>query len=174
VRGSIAKIRALSTLLVLTSLLFHSISHAEVALQDLRIWRRARVISGGQHVWGFQTSFQKITDRFGAQGEIEPLGQQYSRKLTWDQVVRAENTVTGKDILREYMRSQGLSDQSTAATLDYSLERNETGFAMDWAYGLTDGWMIGFHLWPSIYGPLRLHKAARNRKAKPKLRWKKK
>lgn len=135
-------------------------ANAEVALQDLRIWRRAKVISGGQHVWALQTSRQKIKDRFGTNGKIEPLGQQYSRRLTWDQVVRAENTVSGKDVLRDYMRQQGLNDNSVAATLDYELERTENGFAMDWAHGMTDGWMIGFHI-PVVYRQTKINSRLR-------------
>lgn len=119
---------------------------AEVQIQDSRVWRRARLISGGQQVWSLQSSYEKITDRFNGNGRVEPLGKNYARAITWGELVGAEGSEAGKADLRSYMNQRGVNDGDIAATSTYELERENIGLSLDWAYGLTKRWQIGFQL----------------------------
>lgn len=132
--------------LVLSLTILCPFVYAEVSLKDSRAWKRARLVSAGQQVWSFQSSYQKISDRFGATGRVEPLGARYGRAVTWGQLLNAENSVEGRREVEGYMRSRGANREDIAATSAYELEREEVGFAVDWAYGLTRRWMIGFQL----------------------------
>lgn len=118
---------------------------AEVQMQDSRLWRRARVIAVGQQVLSFETSYQKTTDRFSQDGLVEPLGSNYKRAVTWNQLLKAESN-QGKADLRAYMRNNRLSESDVAATSSYRIEREEVGFGANWAYGLTSRWMIGLRM----------------------------
>ena len=78
-------------------------AHAEVHFQDARTWRRAKVISPGQQVWSFLSSYQNVSDRFSTNGEIEKLGAMHTRSITWGQLLAAEKTPAGKAQLSKYM-----------------------------------------------------------------------
>jgi hypothetical protein len=119
---------------------------AEVQIQDSRVWRRAHLISGGQQVWSLQTSYEQVTDRFNGNGKIEPLGRTYARAITWGELVGAETTEAGKADLRSYMGQRGVNEKDVAATSSYDLERENLGLSLDWAYGLTRRWQIGFQI----------------------------
>jgi hypothetical protein len=121
-------------------------SFAEVSLQDSRTWRRAKLISAGQQVWSFQSSYQKISDRFTTNGQVEGLGARHAQVLTWGQLLRAETDGKAKAEMREYMGKQNAAESDIAATAAYRMEREEVGFGVNWAYGLTKSWMIGFQL----------------------------
>jgi hypothetical protein len=60
--------------------------------------------------------------------------------------------VVGKAELQGYMKSENINGKEVAATANYELKIEDTGFAVDWAYGLTKSWMIGFQV------PLALRK----------------
>ncbi len=117
---------------------------AEVQFQDIRIWTRARNIEPGQQIWSFQTSYQKITDRFSNQGELQPLGQAYNRAVTWREILESESSVRAE--MEEYMREHGAVETDLAALAEYEVEREEIGFRLAWAYGLLRRWMIGFEV----------------------------
>ncbi len=121
-------------------------SHAEVYLQDARTWSRAKLVAPGQQVWSFQSSYQNVSDRFSTNGQIEALGAKHSRAVTWGQLLRAESSQVGKADLEKEMRRQGVSESEIAATSAYKMNREEIGFGVDWAYGLTRRWMIGFQV----------------------------
>lgn len=125
---------------------FSTWAHSEVHFSDSRTWRRARLVSGGQQVWSLQSSYQKISDRFSANGKVEPLGQQYTRSVTWGQLLNNESTAQGRADMENYMRQRNVRENDVAATSSYELEREEIGFSVDWAYGLTKRWMIGFQV----------------------------
>ena len=119
---------------------------AELQLNDSRTWRRAKMVAGGQQVWSFRSSFQKATDRFSNNGRIEPLGDRYARSLTWGEILTAEQSTVRRNEIAQYMRDQGAGENDVAATSTYELERQDIGFSVDWAYGLTSRWSIGFQL----------------------------
>ncbi len=134
-------------LLSLTVILAASfLARAEVSLFDSRTWLRARTIQPGQQVWSFQSSYQKISDRFANSGKPQALGKPYRRSVSWRQLVDGEQTVAGKAELVEFMRTKGLRDTDIAATAAYDVSREEAGFHVNWAYGLMKRWMIGFHV----------------------------
>lgn len=119
---------------------------AEVQIQDSRAWRRAHLVASGQKVWSLQSSYEKISDRFNGTGKIEPLGKSYARSITWGELVGAEASEAGKADLRNYMGQRGVSDKDVAATSTYEVEREHIALSLDWAYGLTRRWMIGFQV----------------------------
>lgn len=123
-----------------------TVLHAEVQVEDSRTWRKAQLISGGQQVWGVQSSYEKISDRFNSAGQVEPLGRGYARAITWGELVRAEASAAGKAEIKEFMNQKQVADGDIAASSTYELERENVGFSVDWAYGLTRRWMIGFQI----------------------------
>lgn len=125
---------------------FSAIAYSEVHFSDSRTWRRARLVAAGQQVWSFQSSYQKISDRFTANGKVEPIGNRYARSLTWGQLLNAETTPQARAEMEDYMKRNGVNEKDVAATSTYELEREEIGFSVDWAYGLTKRWMIGFQV----------------------------
>nr|HMN69769.1 hypothetical protein [Bdellovibrionales bacterium] len=142
-------------ILIVALLGFSALASAEVTLSETRTWRRARLINGGQQVWSFRTSYQKITDRYSNDGSVEPMGQRYSRALTWGQLVNAENSEEGRADMRAYMNQRRLNDDQIAATARYEVEREDLGVAAEWAYGLTKRWMIGAQI-PLTYRRTRV------------------
>lgn len=144
----------LAQIIVLLGLL-GSVPHArgEVSRNESRVWRRARLIAPGQQVWGFESAYRKFDNQFSALGEVQPLGNRYARAVTWRQLL--ENSNEGRPEVEAYMRDRKLSSNDVAATATYSLERTETSFTVDWAYGLTARWMIGFQV-PLTYRQTRI------------------
>lgn len=136
--------------LITWAYLFASVAQAEVSVFDSRTWLRARPIEPGQQVWSVQTSYQKISDQFSNSGKSQPLGQPYRRAVSWRQLLENEDTVAGKAELQDFMRQRGIRDDDIAATASYDVNREEVGFHMNWAYGLTKNWMIGFDV-PLVY-----------------------
>ncbi len=139
-----ASIKIFSLALVCLAGLFSA--QAEVTVNDSRSWRRAQLVNAGQQVWSFQSSYQKTSDRFGTSGRVEPLGAKYARAVTWGQLLKTESSVQGRADMESYMRSRGAKQGDIAATSTYQLEREDVGFSVDWAYGLTRNWMIGFQV----------------------------
>ncbi len=119
---------------------------AEVHFEDTQIWRRAKLLAPSQTVWSFSSSYQNISQRLSQDGRVEALGNQYNRTLTWDQLLAAENSQQGATELRNYMRARGFKESDVAATSTYKIDRQEIGFGIHWAYGLTKRWQIGFEV----------------------------
>ncbi|MGE0527312.1 MAG: hypothetical protein AB7G93_02610 [Bdellovibrionales bacterium] len=119
---------------------------AEVYVQDHGIWRRARGVSVGQQVWAFQSSYQRASQRFSNSREVQPLGHSYARTVTWRDLLRAEPSIQARERLEDYVQTRGIGLDEVAASAEYDLEREEVGFSVDWAYGLTARWMIGFQV----------------------------
>lgn len=122
-------------------LLFTTQLRAEVRREDDYLWRRARSIASGAQVFSFQTSYQNIGKRFGDNGRVQPLGNPYARKLTWNRILASD--VAGTSDVRDYMQRNGLKGEEIAATSSYEVDRQEIGFGLNWAYGLTQNWMVG-------------------------------
>ncbi len=118
---------------------------AEVRFDSPRIWERARALSVGQKVLSLNTSYQKYDRRFSSDGQLELLGESYSRRLSWGEILEKESSAGQLD-MRDYMKRKGVADSDTAATSRYQVSRQETRFDIHWAYGLTDRWMIGFQI----------------------------
>ena len=135
-------LRTIVSLGLLLMLAFTAV--AEVSLQQSNVWKRARTLNPGQQAWGLQNSYQKISDRFSHTGRIQPLGQPYSRAVTWRQLLANEATVQERSEMESYMRSSGAGEDEVAATASYKVEREEVGFQVNWAYGLMKRWTIGF------------------------------
>jgi len=133
-------------ILALIALLFVSAARAEVTFTDSRTWKRAEMVNVGQQVWSFQSSYQKISDRFGSVGRPEPLGAKYRRSITWGQLLQSEGSLEGRAEMENYMRSRGAKQDDVAAMSAYQVEREDVGLSVDWAYGLTRNWMIGFQV----------------------------
>lgn len=134
----------LSLLFALVAPIFYV--QAEVSLQESRTWRRAKVINPGQQVWSFLTSYQNSSSQFAANGQVESLGIKHARALTWGQLINAEKSPEAQAELKDYMKSQRRNETDIAATSTYRLERQDLGFGVDWAYGLTKRWMIGLQV----------------------------
>lgn len=115
-------------------------------MTDSRVWRRAAVINAGQNVWSFQAGVRESSTRYGTSGQVQSLGRQYTRVLSWRELVRGENSKEAKAEVQKYMDQNGLRENDIAATSDYEVSRRETGFASDWAYGLTRNWMVGLQI----------------------------
>ncbi len=132
--------------LFLASVLSCASAWAEVTVNDSRVWRRARLVNTSQQVWSFQSSYQKTSDRFGSSGRVEGLGAKYARAITWGQLLKSETSDQGRADMESYMRTRNAKTNDIAATSSYQVEREDVGMSVDWAYGLTRSWMIGFQL----------------------------
>jgi hypothetical protein len=130
--------------LSLALILFVYSAGADVHVEDNRIWRRAKVIAPGQQVLSLQTSYQQISDRYSEDGHVEPLGNQYSRSLAWNQLQKGDKA--GSADIQSYMNQSSVRASDIAATSSYQVTRQELGFDANWAYGLTRSWMIGMQL----------------------------
>jgi hypothetical protein len=144
---------AVHSILALLSL-FAISSHAEVRLYETRAWSRALNLPAGQQVWSFRSSHQITQNRFSGHGEVQPLGRPYARAVTWGQLVRSSQKNEMSAELVEMMK--GRRQEDVAATATYELTREELSFGTDWAYGLTQSWMIGFQL-PVHYRRTHVH-----------------
>jgi hypothetical protein len=130
--------------LILLSLTVSILASAEVRFEQSRVWKRARTLPASQQVWGFQSSYQNTSQKFGTGGKTQPLGQPYGRTVTWQQILDNESTAQGRSDLENYMRSRGAAATDVAATSSYEVSREDVGLSLDWAYGLMRRWMIGF------------------------------
>lgn len=135
-------------ILIVTGLvmIFSRSAMGEVVFQESRLWRRAKLVSSGQQVWSFQSSYQKASDRYSRTGRVESMGTKYARAVTWDQLLKAEKSAQGRADMETYMKARGVKSADIAATSTYKVEREDVGFSVDWAYGLTRNWMIGFQV----------------------------
>lgn len=122
-------------------LAFTTAVSAEVRHDNDYVWRRARPIASGQQAFSFQTSYQNFGTRFSDNGRVQPLGDPYARKLTWNRLLASD--VAGTNDVRDYMARNGLKGEEIAATSSYEVDRQEVGFGLNWAYGLTQNWMVG-------------------------------
>jgi hypothetical protein len=147
-KASLKSARLVGSILSLAMVYFSGLfsAQAEVLVNDSRSWRRAQLVNAGQQVWSFQSSYQKTSDRFGTSGQVEPLGAKYARAVTWGQLLKTEGSAQGRADMESYMRSRGAKPNDIAATSTYQLEREDVGFSIDWAYGMTRNWMIGFQV----------------------------
>ncbi|MGE4130638.1 MAG: hypothetical protein AB7F86_03325 [Bdellovibrionales bacterium] len=127
-------------------LLCSSFAFAEIQPESSLLWRRARVAPLGQHLWSFQTSYQKSDSRFSTNGDSKPLGEPFARGVTWRQILDRQSDATARAQLQSYMRSTGAREDDLAASAEYEVFREEMGLKLDWAYGLTSSWMIGFQM----------------------------
>ncbi len=59
--------------------------------------------------------------------------------------LQSEST-QGRADLRAFMRKRGVSESDVAATAEYAVERTEFSLEANWAFGLTQNWMIGLRL----------------------------
>jgi len=129
--------------IALALILSSQVTWAEVSFDPPRAWKRARTVQAGQQIWGFQTSYQKVSDRFTDKGKIQPLGQPYGRAVTWGQLLNNAATVQERAEL-EALMPPGAREDEVVANASYEVEREELGFRAEWAYGLMRSWMIGF------------------------------
>lgn len=126
---------------ILAAILLPLFAQAEVRREDTYLWRRAKTLASGQQVFSFQTSYQEFSDRFGVDGRIEPLGNQYANSITLKQLVKADKV--NAESIRDYFKTQGLNDDDVVAMSTYKIQRQEIGFGFNWAYGLMRNWQIG-------------------------------
>lgn len=96
-------------------------------------------------MWSLKTSYQTTDNRFSSNGQLQPLGDTYTRKLNWKQILTEESSV-GQSDLRNYMSRNGVKDSDVAAVSTYQIQSQEITLNGGWAYGLMDGWMIGFRV----------------------------
>lgn len=134
--------RSLFNLSMIFVLHLASTAGAEVQVQNSWLWTRARVIAPGQDVIAFQTYHQSTDSRFNDQGQREPLGSPFSRGVSWRQLLNSQRGPARTE-LANYVREHGIALDSTAASAQYQLRREEVGFQLEWAHGLTKRWMIG-------------------------------
>ncbi|MBX3020413.1 MAG: hypothetical protein KF799_01950 [Bdellovibrionales bacterium] len=127
-----------------------------MSLNESRVWRRARLVSLGQQVWSFESSYQSYSNRFAADGRVQSLGDRHARAVTWKQLL--DSFPEGRSEIRQLMNQRGLSESDNAATAAYQIQRAEVGMAVDWAYGLTSRWMIGFQV-PLVYRRTKVNTA---------------
>jgi hypothetical protein len=137
-------VQALLHILSLILLISPALVRAEVSLQESRVWLRARTIADGQQVFSLQAGQQDLTQRFGADGRLQPLGRPYDRSLTWKQLLQTD--AANQEVVRDYMRQNHINENDTAATASYDVKRSDLSFTGAWAYGLTKHWMIGFQV----------------------------
>lgn len=115
---------------------------AEVAFdQDSLIWRRARHMTVGQQVLSVDASYRRYSSSFSRDGEVAPLGDRYVRALTWREIL--ESAPEARARIEQHMRDKGLGGTDVAAVVAYDADREDTRFAVNWAFGLTDRWAIG-------------------------------
>lgn len=136
-------LRALIALIFLSTSV---ISVAEVRWVESSLWRSAKVLPQGQHRWSARIGEHFVKSRFDGLGSEISLGQQYSQKWTWGELVSAQRNKSAQNELTEYMKKNNISNSDVAATSGFDIQRNETQFDVSWAYGMTSRWMFGLHL----------------------------
>jgi hypothetical protein len=143
--------------LFLSTFLLSCWVHAETHFDDVQVWRRAKVIASGRQVFSLQSSYQDISNRFNADGRVEPLGRPYAQVLTWGQLAKSQGPARAD--VDSYMRDNDLHSGDVAATSTYQIDQQEIGFGLNWAYGMSRGWMIGAQV-PVTYRTTRVHQDA--------------
>lgn len=110
-------------------------AQAQVRFDSAKNWKTARLISPGQQVWSFQSRYRDIRKQFSNDDAV-----------TWHQVIDAEPNMQAKTILDDHMRAKGLDPSDVAATAQYDVNHKELNMGVNWAYGMTSRWMIGFEV----------------------------
>lgn len=87
-----------------------------------------------------------ISDRFGEDGLVSTLGNQYSQAWSWGDLLAAQKNEIRQAELSQYMQQNNISKDQLAAVSGFQIEREELNFDVSWAYGLTSKWMFGFQL----------------------------
>jgi hypothetical protein len=118
-------------------------------------WRQNRTIPLGQQVFEVGSSYRLLDQRFGSGGSRQPLGANRSRSVTWGELIQAETSESGRQNLRDRMKSRGLSDDEPAAWAEYQVQREEFALALDWTYGLMRSWTVGVQI-PLAYRRTRI------------------
>lgn len=135
--------RLLALKMLLTTLIFLTASglQAEVRRQDEYVWRRAQSLAAGKKVFALQTSYQNFSRRYADDGRVQPLGKPFARTLTWNRLKAANSSSVAE--IEDYMTKNGLKEDDVAATSSYEVGRQEIGFGLNFAYALTESWMVG-------------------------------
>lgn len=97
----------------------------------------------GQHSWSARISGQKVQSKFDDSGTLEPLGQPYEQKWQWGDLLSSQQSKVAQEEIRQYMKSNAISENDVAATSGFDIQREEIRFDLSWAYGLTKKWMFG-------------------------------
>lgn len=118
-------------------------THAEVRRDDDYLWRRARTLRSGQKVVSLQTSYQNFSERYADDGRVQPLGQPYTRALTWNRLKASTTEASVSAEISKYLSDNSMSGEEVAATSAYEVNRQEIGFGFNGAYGLSPSWMVG-------------------------------
>ncbi|HAG91476.1 MAG TPA: hypothetical protein DCL41_06375, partial [Bdellovibrionales bacterium] len=128
-------------LLILSLLPFQA--NAEIQWRESSLWRSAAVLPKGQHSWSARISGQKVQSKFDDSGALEPLGQPYEQKWQWGDLLSSQQSKVAQEEIRQYMKSNSISENDVAATSGFDIQREEIRFDLSWAYGLTKKWMFG-------------------------------
>lgn len=113
------------------------------------LWRRSEVLPAGQSQFIFSTNFSRFSERRSASGDKTSLGTGYSQAITWGEILSSSGG--GEKIqLQEFLQTQGLAEDTTAASTQLEVSQEVLNLSPQWAYGLTETWMVGIRL-PLVY-----------------------
>lgn len=138
---------------LITFLTLACLARAEVSLNQSRVWRRAKVLEPGQKVFSLTASYGNYDQQFSADGQLNGLGARFTRAVTWQQLL--DGATESRAQIENYMQDRRLKPEDIAATANYGVRREETSMGIDWAYGLTKGWMIGVQV-PLVFRRTRV------------------
>lgn len=113
------------------------------------LWRRGQVIAPGQSQFTFSTNFSKFSDRRTSAGGRAAIGSAYTQAISWDEIIGGA-AGPEKVQLQSYLSTQGLDLSSSAASTRLEVTQELLNLSPQWAYGLTDFWMVGVKL-PLVY-----------------------
>lgn len=137
-KASAVRLCTASLVLIGCSVLPSTEVKASTPINNTTLWRRARILSPGQRVWSFRTSYHQNQARLAHDVRLE--------RVTWGQLLGAETEPQDRIQLSRHILNQGFALNEGAASEVFELRRESLALQVDWAYGLTSSWMIGFQL----------------------------
>lgn len=115
------------------------------------VWRRGQLLAPGQSLFLLSSSYSRFSDRLSENGEPTSLGSAYTQSITWEDLLGGRQQLSPEDQqLREFVESQGIALDSAAAHSVLEISQQLLNLSPQWAYGMTESWMVGFRL-PVVY-----------------------
>ncbi len=121
-------------------------AHAQLSMDTLDFWPRARVVPVGQSVVFIEGQYSQASNQLNADGRLDNLGKNRAQKVSWGDVIDSASQAAEKVKIQSELKSRGVDEAETAAIFDFKVEKQQTMQKLGWLYGLSPSWMIGLQV----------------------------
>lgn len=146
-------------LFLIFSFIFSSQAFAQLGVESLDFWPRARVVPTGQSVLFMEGQFSQAEQQLDNNGQLISLGQNRSQKVSWGDVASSAQQAGDKAKIESELQNRGVSKQDTAAHFDFEVKKQQITQKIGWIYGLTPSWMVGVQV-PVVHTKIQVETTA--------------